>query len=794
MALDVIVLEPLLTIAGIALPSLLLSLAIRRWFAPISWRVCVLLLALVLIVLGRAVFTADMPVALDEVMRGYPYRGLVGPVRSVNPDTNDTAKQMLPWMQVVREELLAGRLPLWNRYSFSGYPLLGNGQSAPFSPFFLFTLFVPLPKQLVAMAGLKLFVGLLFGYLVLQREGVSRLAAAFGSVIYSLAVLQNVYLYYPLSSVTLLLPAVVFAALRVVDDGRRRSMLLLSLVVASMFAAGHPESLVHAGLGVAGLLVIEMVAPAVSAPDDRSLRARRSALAVFGAIMGAGLSAPAWVPVAQQAFASQRIAALRAGHYEGIRYPLTALWVLLNPDGFGNPARGNWRWIMHYIMVAPSYVGLIPLSLLPLPLLPGSPRRDRWLLGFTAVTFLAAMNWTVVGWAVNHLPLVSLVAYDRLRFVTIFLVAILAARGVDRIARRVPMPSLIAPTLVAGLAIYVFVKQLGATLTPLSAIGIAALIAFWCGSLASRHLVRDEFVAFRILPAIALAATAMELMVFNFPFNAMTPRRFYVPPLPIIEKIRSMRPPEPFRILGADWTLLPNASAQYGLEDIRGSDPMAWGPYVDFFRLIQAPGQSLDVGRVQQVWHPAVSFLNATFLLDEPGSHVPEPWRLVYRGKDGDLYRNETALQRFFAPKTLVAAQEPLLRQLAAIKDFSEVCAVEGLRGGEVRSNGTLAGMWLRERTPQRFAMAVDAQGPTLMASSQPALPGWIVRVNHREVPSVQVNGAFIGFWVPSGHSNVSVEYRPRAFRMASWVALLSLVWLLLPSRSRRPRATRDES
>ncbi len=794
MALDVIVLEPLLTIAGIALPSLLLSLAIRRWFAPISWRVCVLLLALVLIVLGRAVFTADMPVALDEVMRGYPYRGLVGPVRSVNPDTNDTAKQMLPWMQVVREELLAGRLPLWNRYSFSGYPLLGNGQSAPFSPFFLFTLFVPLPKQLVAMAGLKLFVGLLFGYLVLQREGVSRLAAAFGSVIYSLAVLQNVYLYYPLSSVTLLLPAVVFAALRLVDDGRRRSMLLLSVVVASMFAAGHPESLVHAGLGVAGLLVIEMVAPAASAPDDRSLRARRSALAVFGAIMGAGLSAPAWVPVAQQAFASQRIAALRAGHYEGIRYPLTALWVLLNPDGFGNPARGNWRWIMHYIMVAPSYVGLIPLSLLPLPLLPGSPRRDRWLLGFTAVTFLAAMNWTVVGWAVNHLPLVSLVAYDRLRFVTIFLVAILAARGVDRIARRVPMPSLIAPTLVAGLAIYVFVKQLGATLTPLSAIGIAALIAFWCGSLASRHLVRDEFVAFRILPAIALAATAMELMVFNFPFNAMTPRRFYVPPLPIIEKIRSMRPPEPFRILGADWTLLPNASAQYGLEDIRGSDPMAWGPYVDFFRLIQAPGQSLDVGRVQQVWHPAVSFLNATFLLDEPGSHVPEPWRLVYRGKDGDLYRNETALQRFFAPKTLVAAQEPVFRQLAAIKDFSEVCVVEGLRGGEVRSNGTLAGMWLRERTPQRFAMAVDAQGPTLMASSQPALPGWIVRVNHREVPSVRVNGAFIGFWVPSGHSNVSVEYRPRAFRMASWVALLSLVWLLLPSRSRRPRATSDES
>ena len=72
-----------------------------------------------------------------------------------NPLTNDTVKLFLPWMQVAREELSHGRAPLWNRYSFAGYPLLGNGESAPFSPLFLATLFVPLPKQIVAMAGLR---------------------------------------------------------------------------------------------------------------------------------------------------------------------------------------------------------------------------------------------------------------------------------------------------------------------------------------------------------------------------------------------------------------------------------------------------------------------------------------------------------------------------------------------------------------------------------------------------------------------------------------------------------------
>src|SRR5438105_10323638 len=105
-------------------------------------------------------------------------------------------------MQVAREELFARRIPLWNRYSFSGYPLLGNGQSAPFSPFFLATLFVPLPQQLVAMAGLKLFVALLFGYLLLRREGIEHGAAMFGSAAFAIAVVNICFLYYPMTAVT----------------------------------------------------------------------------------------------------------------------------------------------------------------------------------------------------------------------------------------------------------------------------------------------------------------------------------------------------------------------------------------------------------------------------------------------------------------------------------------------------------------------------------------------------------------------------------------------------------------
>ncbi|HEX7191515.1 MAG TPA: hypothetical protein VF381_08065 [Thermoanaerobaculia bacterium] len=73
--------ECALTLAGVVLPSLLIALAVRKWFERVSWRMVFLLLALSLLFIARGVFTPEMPVPLDEVVRGYPYRGLFGEVQ-----------------------------------------------------------------------------------------------------------------------------------------------------------------------------------------------------------------------------------------------------------------------------------------------------------------------------------------------------------------------------------------------------------------------------------------------------------------------------------------------------------------------------------------------------------------------------------------------------------------------------------------------------------------------------------------------------------------------------------------
>ena len=106
--------ECALTLAGIVAPSLLVAAAVRRWVGPPPWRVVVLLLALSVLFVARGVFTYGVPMPLDEVVRGYPYRALFGNVQPKNSLADDTVRRILPWMQTVREEFARGRVPLWN--------------------------------------------------------------------------------------------------------------------------------------------------------------------------------------------------------------------------------------------------------------------------------------------------------------------------------------------------------------------------------------------------------------------------------------------------------------------------------------------------------------------------------------------------------------------------------------------------------------------------------------------------------------------------------------------------------
>lgn len=650
-----------MTLLGIVGPSILAAAALRRWIVPIAWSRVLLFLLLTLAFLNGAVFSSRLPVPVDEVARGYPWRGIFPEVsRARNPLTNDTVKLFLPWMQVVREELAHGRAPLWNRYSFSGYPLLGNGESAPFSPLFLATLFVPLPKQIVAMAGLKLFLSLIFMDLLLREEGCSAGASLFGACTFAFCTFQTVYLYYSTTAVTALLPAAIFAALTLVRRPAASRAVLLAIVVGTLLANGHPESVLHIAVACAMFLLIE-----------NGAAWHRWIVPLHSVIGGVVISSPAWIPVLSQVLQSERYAQARRS--AAVVFPYEAAWALIAPNHFGNPVHGDWHWVMNYALFASSYAGLLPLALFGWAAVSTrTTRRDRILAAVALLLFVLAMNWTLLGHTMNLMPPFSVSANDKLRFVSVFIVAFIAARALRRFA------------------------------------WLAALLVI------------------------------IDLFYYNIPFNALVESKYFRPRLRIMDVLKAYAPAEPFRIVGRDWVLLPNASAQYGFEDIRGSDPMESRSYAEFFRTFSVQEAGTDVKRVQDVDRPELDFLNVRFLLAEPDVHIGGRWHEMYRSADGTLYENSASLRRFFS------------------------------------TDGGVIGR-IEMPDSKRFRFKVESATPATIRSSQPSA-GWSVRVDGALTNVFP--GIFVSFVVPPGSHMIDVTYRPVAFRASLLLMIFgAIVW-----------------
>lgn len=703
-----------MTFLGIALPSLLLALAVRRWVEPVSWRIVTLFLGLTLMFLHGAVFTSKLPVPVDEVARGYPYRAVTGEVTPRNPLTNDTAKLFLPWMEVAREELFHFRAPLWNRYSFSGYPLLGNGESAPFSPLFLATLFVPLPGQVVAMAGLKIFVALLFGYLFARRAGASDAASCFAASAFAFSVFQTVFLYYSTTAVTAFLPAALYALLEAQEHARKRDLVLVALVVATLMANGHPESVLHVAVGAAGVLLIDF-----ALSTEKRAWLARFRVPLLGALAGLALSAPAWVPVLEQVRLSTRLADLQRFGGHAAAYPLTAAWAMVSPNGFGNPVRQNWSWILNYSLVAASYVGLLVLALFATALVTRriGMRERLWAL-YAVLLWLIALGWSPLGKLFNAIPPFSITANDKLRFVALFLAAVVAARLLDRFSRWYA----VFAVLCAGAAIYVYVLR-PSVFQPWDLIAPATVLLL-------------ALLPRRFIPAGAFVLLTLDLFVLNAGFNALVARRYYKPELPIVQALRRVAPREPYRIAGLDWMFLPNASAQYGLEDVRGSDPMSYDAYTELLKPIVADDRSIDFDRIVNVDHPLFDRLNVRYLLTEPGHEPGGRWRPVYRGTDGSLFENPSVLPRFYVQE----------------------------------GDGDIA---IRQPAPGRFVLRVHARTAVLIRSSQLASPGWRMSRGQR------ADDIFIGFRLPQGKATVDVVYRPWSFWGSIPISLLAAAVLV---------------
>ncbi len=756
---------------------------IPRWL-PLA------LLALVILVLYRAIFTGE------TLFWGLP------------------TLQFYPWREFAFAELRAGRLPAWNPYLGAGAPLLANQQTAIFYPPNWLLLALPILFGMSLIALLHMFwagLGMWFftGALGFSAFGQGTSTLSYALCGYIVARLGS----FPTADAAAWIPWVFWLVHRTLAYRRWRDAGGLALVFGLQLLAGHAQTTWYGGLG-AGLYALWHVF--VGGQGIRwQARVRGMALAGAGMALGLALAAVQIVPTVEYLRHSNRSNGLDYETLTNLSYHPARLLTLLAPDFFGTPADGSYFTEGIYFEDA-AYVGLIPLIAAGAACIAWwrhrkTKPRDRitgsvgfWVgLAILALVFAAGKYGPYFRFLYDHVPTFNAFREPvRWLILTDFALAVLAGIGVEHWGRgpRIVFWSRLAAAGGGGLAVMTLGARAFADLAmpELDTIALAvALLGCWITVAALLTLVQPRSPATttprRLWRVTVLIVVALDLAWMAgglnptvdadfFDRQAITPspgRIYWFDDYEHVVTFGSEDGESPqiegyfdvgdYRVARARKdelraSLLPNINMIDRVPALDNNDPLSSGVHSQVIALIEELGP--QAGRLLRAAGVATAY-----------GVTPEGWT----GANPATAPNPDLIHRAWAvPEAQwVASDEDAV---AALRDTAWDPAHTVILSGTPRpttgsprlTHGAVA--VLSERPAER-RYRVRTNGTGYLVIAETWYPGWSVSVNGTPATLHRANLAFMAVAVPEGTSEIVLHYRINHFAVG---ALLSAGALLV--------------
>jgi hypothetical protein len=274
---------------------------------------------------------------------------------------------------------------------------------------------------------------------------------------------------------------------------------------------------------------------------------------------------------------------------------------------------------------------------------------------------------------------------------------------------------------------------------------------------------------------------AVDLGLLGFPYNPRVSATSGLGPPPpgslafLVQE--EARHAEPFRVVADGYLLTPNLASLYGLWDPRAYDvmrPVALARTVTELLKDDRGNASLAI----------------RYRLTSPRRRLAPPWSLAFSGPGGRVWRNDTALPLFFFPRS-VEANGAGDTAAATDADLAERVLVAGAPpppAGHARS-GQQGVVAVSAASGNRLELAVTSPTGGVVASSVSWDPGWRLALDGAPARILVVNGAFLGFEVPTGRHTAVFDYSPRPWRaglaLASAAGVATLAVALWRRRKR---------
>jgi len=191
---------------------------------------------------GRVYAPIDLPY-LSEPLNAYAAE--FGVAKAYNATLSDLYCQIIPWRSAVRTAISQGEWPLLNPFMLCGDILAAAAQPAPYDPFNLIGMLIPLAPSLTFAAAMTFFLAGFGAFVFLRALGTSELAALVAATGWMFSGNMAFFIGWPLARAWAFLPLLFFAVRLVVREASVRGGVILTIALTLLVLAGHPESLLH---------------------------------------------------------------------------------------------------------------------------------------------------------------------------------------------------------------------------------------------------------------------------------------------------------------------------------------------------------------------------------------------------------------------------------------------------------------------------------------------------------------------------------------------------------------------
>jgi hypothetical protein len=690
----------------------------------------------------------------------------------------DNASFSFPIRVEVARQWRDGRLPLWNPYNFSGFPLLGDITSGALYPGNLPFLLEPIGlryRALDRVAALHFVLAGLFMYVFARSLSLGRAAASLAGLVYAgnglLLFLASRWIQAQNAAVWL--PLILASVQRSVVPGDfRRWVAIGAAAVALQTLSGYPQYGFYTALMAGGFALV-----LTRGRREHRFRPLWSLLSIY--VLGTALVAVQLLPAIEIAALSRRGSGVSLEEFLLLPSSPNVLAGLVIPRLVTSP-------VHPYFSAGAVFVGTLA-AVLAIEGARSTERVQLFLTGALVVTFVLALGpFTPVGHLAYLIPGFNAFRYPFKHLLEVVLcLATLAGFGAQSlldnrrgataciaigasaaacwiIARLVTGPARHWVLVVTAVGVPVFVALV--LLQRRRAAVAVALVLVWLGLAGNRGALlglagRTRSVPPRIVDTLARRNPTV-----------LGPR--YASAVPQHGRRRDLH-----ALLALDYP------TEFQIPSVNGTSPFLWPPYQ----------KALTISEDGHFRLPRVTFGAADQTLDVLGvrfvgsAGLPLDGNVIHEEAKAIMVERATALPPLrFVDRARCMEREQIFRELhrryyklsaVALLECAGKPVLPGIAPGSKRSQITLL-----NAEPGFLRMRVQLSGgaPGVLVVSQSDIPGWRARIDGERVPIYRAYGLVQALVVPAGLHEADLEYQPDGLIAGAWISLAALAAVLV--------------